>query len=133
MQLRRKPFAEWVLIYYDPLKTSAAKLLKVTRARGCPNAKIVSLEMKSLGSVKARILNPYICAGDTLYIELDSVEGVELELPKNWHLKKTVFLGKRVLKQIETTKWVKQGPAQVILKQGQKSLALKCEVVSHIY
>lgn len=81
MLLRRVPFAEWVVVYYDPRKTTAPALQKLMRDAGCPRATQVQQAGKSI------VMNPYAAPGDTLQLRVIATAAGEssfAQLPEGW-------------------------------------------------
>jgi len=81
MSVRYNPFGEWVIVYFDPTKTSEATLLKLIRAKGCPNAGLIRSKGQSIA------LTPIITPGDTALIQIQLAEESTLsasQLPKGW-------------------------------------------------
>ena len=78
--IRRAPFAEWTLIYFDPKKTTPQKLLRQVQAANCPRATIDVIK-------DSPALNPYLAGGDTLILPAKLSELTTLnaaELPEGW-------------------------------------------------
>jgi len=81
MLVRRSPFAEWVVIYFDPAQTNEQKILKLIRSQGCPNAGLI--RSNKLNAT----MNPYIASGDTVQLRIELKEKQLLSiknLPKGW-------------------------------------------------
>ena len=58
--LRRKPFGEWVTVFYEPKKVTEAQLLAWIKANRCPRAALVR-EKDPAG-----VMNPFVAAGDVV-------------------------------------------------------------------
>ncbi len=81
MSVRRSPFGEWVIIYYDPKKTNEKTLLEIVRKGGCPRADIIRKQAKSTE------ITPIITPGDTALIKLHLEKKSDLKatkLPTGW-------------------------------------------------
>lgn len=81
MSVRHNPFGEWVIVYFDPQKTSELALLKLIREKGCSNAKHILKKGESVA------LTPIITPGDTALIQIQLKKDTTLtapELPKGW-------------------------------------------------
>ena len=57
------------------------------------------------GKAKSKVLNSFICAEDTLYLEINSAKDVELSLPKSWPLEQTIKRKDKQIKLLQSSKW----------------------------
>jgi len=81
--LRRSPFAEWTLVYFDPKKITENTIVNLMRKKGCPNARTDRAKGKSIA------MNPVGGPGDTFLLRLHSEVDTTIEaskIPKNWVL-----------------------------------------------
>lgn len=81
MSVRYHPFGEWVIVYFDPEKTSEDALLKKIRNNGCPKAALVRGKKESIA------LTPIITPGDTALIQIQLEQDTSLtaiDLPEGW-------------------------------------------------
>jgi hypothetical protein len=139
MTVRRKPFGEWVVIYYDKDKTDSAKLLDRLKARGCRRAKQKAPVTGQLGDAAVSVLNPVAAPGDFFHIEVKLPEGasadVSIKTPEGW----TVPDGaQRALKggvsrcDVQLPRTAKKGNQMIAFQRGQQTLELKVDVVSWV-
>ena len=76
--IRRIPFKEWTVVYYNPGKIDEQTLLRLIKAHRCPRAEIE----RSPG-----VLNPVIAGGDSLIVSLNAENATTLksaDLPEGW-------------------------------------------------
>ena len=134
MQLRRKPFGEWVLIYFDKTKITEEALLSLAKNKGCKRAAIIRDKKKDLGKTSVTLMNPYICPGDSIALEIssDGSEKIELELPEGWSCKMPDTISGTATVFIKTTAKAKRGEFTVKFKNGLKSADLNCHIVEKI-
>lgn len=133
MLVRRSPFAEWVVVYFDPAKIDESKLLRLIRNGGCRNANLVRSKGNNLA------MNSYIAGGDMiqLQIHLEKPQKISIpKLPKAWVISQDLtqplpegphFLNIRVPKS--TSKGVYK---YQVLAEKQKILDVESHVVSLI-
>ena len=136
MQVRHSPFAEWVLIYYDPEKISEKTLLTLARTKGCKNAQIDRPKEITAGKTKIQVLNPVLTPGDSLIISIDSSEKVtpEFTLPKGMTLKKgqpTSIEGKTLI-YLDTADSIGSGEKKMSVKLNGETVNLKYDVVKEV-
>jgi len=129
MLLRRSPFGEWVVVYYDPEQTSEAKILKRVRTNGCRNAAIVRAKKKST------TMNPFVAAGDCVQLRLILEEKTSLtisKIPTGWKFEgklKDLPAGEHYL-NIYVPKGAQQKRSQIVLQTDRsKSFTFSAEVV----
>lgn len=132
--MRSRPFGEWVLIYFDKSKITEIKLLDLCKKKGCKRAAVIAGKTAKSGNTSAKVVNPYICAGDTLVLEIESdgKDKLSVDLPDGWKAdistkiagKKTVF--------VQTSAKTAQGAKVLKLKVGEATVELKCDVVRKI-
>lgn len=132
MLLRRIPFAEWVVVYYDPEKTSVDKLLTNIRSDGCPRAKHV----EQAGQM--RVMNPYLSPGDTVQIRIDVTEKSSWQisgLPKGWAMTDALAdldVGEHFI-SLRTSPSARRKSYELDLqKVGGQSFPVKFELVSAV-
>lgn len=79
-------------------------------------------------------MNPYICAGDSIALEInsDGTEKVELELPEGWTCKVPDKISGIVTVFIKTSVQTKNGAYTVKIKNNSSSTELNCHVVRKI-
>lgn len=134
MQLRRKPFGEWILIYYDKSKISEEALLSFAKKRGCKRASLIKGKKIQSSNISAQALNPYLCKGDTAVIELSSngLEKLRLELPEGWSgsVPETISGTETVF--IRTPSNVKQGEYKIHFKNGSEQQSVIFNIVEKI-
>ena len=134
MQFRKKPFGEWVLVYFDNRHISADKILNLCKNNGCKRAQIIRGKTAEAGASSAQILNPFLCAGDTIALEIksDGSEKIELILPDGWTAQHPEKINGKSIIYIDMPKNTKQAPYTIKLKSGDKETALTCDVVRKI-
>jgi len=139
MTVRRKPFGEWVMVYYDNEKTGPAKLLQRLKARGCKRAKQRPPVTGQLGNAEVCILNPVVAPGDFFHIEVKLPEGasadVKLAVPEGWTIPDGA---QRALKagvsrcDVQLPRTAKKGQQTITFQRGEQKLELKVDVVSWV-
>jgi len=136
MTVRRKPFGEWVVVYYDKDKTDAAQLLKRLHSKGCRKAKRKGPVSGQLGDAEVAVLNPVVAPGDFFHIEVKVPEGSSADLkiapPDGW----TVPDGAaRTLKagvsrcDVQLPRDAKKGNQTLTFERGKQTLKLNVDVV----
>ena len=82
---KRKPFSEWVMVYFDNTIISETKILDLVKKR-CPSAFIARDKEVKIGKTSITTMNPYLSAGDTLALKItsDGSEKLVLDLPDGW-------------------------------------------------
>lgn len=138
--VRKKPFGEWNVVYYDASKTTPEKILKRLRAKGCPKARrIPDSKAKARGAIVS-VKNPYVAPGDCVLLTLGGdVDGKpEITVPKGW----TLLPGPTQKKDkvswfyVQTAKKTKQGKHAIQLtlpdEDGERKLSLQVDVVALI-
>ena len=85
---KRKPFSEWVLVYFDKTKNSETNILKFVQKR-CPSAFIARDKELKVGKTSITAMNPYLSTGDTMALKItsDGSEKLSLNLPEGWTCK----------------------------------------------
>ena len=81
--LRRKPFGEWVTVYYRPEDVTEEQLMTWVKANRCTRAALVRAEEGSL------VMAPFVAPGDVVQLRLNVGKATALEevaLPKGWKL-----------------------------------------------
>ena len=131
MQLRSKPFGEWVLIYYDKTQISEETLLELCKKGGCKRAAVIRDKKIEAGKSSALLLNPYICPGDSIALEIDSdgSEKIELELPEGWTCNIPEKISAKTTVFIQSSANSAFSDFSIKFKSGSKSAALNCHVV----
>lgn len=84
MLLRRKPFREWITVYYDPAKTDEAKLLKILHSKRCKSSKV-----DRTASEKFTAMNKYASEGELVQLRIADApkdQVPELDLPTGWEI-----------------------------------------------
>ena len=134
MQLRNRPFGEWILVYYDKSQVTEQKLLEFTKTRGCKRAAIIREKEVKAGSTKATVINPYICAGDVIAVQISSngKEKISLELPEGWKAEIPATVDGTKTFFIQTSKTTGQGKKVLKLKSGNTAAELVCNSVRKI-
>ena len=134
MQLRRKPFGEWILVYFDKTKISERTLLSLAQKRGCKRAAVIKGKKKEIGNVSLLALNPYLCAGDTaaIGIKTSGTEKLSLELPEGWSGTVPEQVSGTEIIFIQTPPKVKQGQYEIHYKSGSDKVSLKFHIVEKI-
>ena len=134
MQLRRKPFGEWILVYFDKSKISEKTLLQLTKTRGCKRAAVIRGKEVKAGSTSGQVINPYLCAGDSIAVEINSngKEQLELETPQGWTFKMPEKVNGKVTVFINIPAGSKEGAYTIKLKSGSESADMKCHLVKKI-
>jgi hypothetical protein len=134
MQLRSKPFGEWILVYYDKTKTSEAKLLNLAKTKGCKRASVIRDQIVKSGKSSALIFNPYICPGDTVVLEInsDGSEKIKLELPEGWTCKIPEKISGKLKVYITTTNKKDYGKKSMKFTSGSSVITLTCHKVRKI-
>ena len=133
MQLRNSPFGEWVLVYYDNKKISEGEIFRMIKSRGCSRAAIMRNQTQKAGQSKFTVLNPYICPGDVLSIQIESdgSEKVSIELPAGWksigEVPKSVK-GKKVI-HLQSSAKTAQGKQIVKFSSGADKGSVNFDVV----
>ena len=134
MQLRNRPFGEWILVYYDKSLITEQKLLELAKARGCKRAAIIRENEMVADKTKATIVNPYICAGDVIAVQISSngKEKISLDLPQGWKADIPQFVSGTQTFFIQTTRDIPVGKKVFTLKSGNKTVGLVCHTVHKI-
>ncbi len=134
MQLRRKPFGEWVLIYYDKTQTSEEKLLTLAKKGGCKRAAVIRDKKVEAGKTSVTLLNPYICPGDSIALEInsDGSEKIDIELPEGWTCKMPEKVSGTATVFIHVPKGSQNGAFKIKFKSGSGTYDLNCHVVKKI-
>ena len=134
MQLRGRPFGEWILVYYDKSKITEEKLLNLTKNNGCKRAAVIRDQVVKSGKSSALIINPYICPGDTVVLKInsDGSEKIQLELPKGWTCKMPDKISGDLKVYIITTDKKDYGKKSIKFTSGSSVTTLTCHKVKKI-
>ena len=86
--VRKKPFGEWNVVYFDAKKTTPAKILKRLRAKGCPKATQVKPVTASANGMTLTLNTPYVAPGDLVHLILGGKGNAkpDVRAPKGWTL-----------------------------------------------
>lgn len=137
--LRRSPFGEWNIVYYDPKKTDTQKILARLRAKGCPRAELIPATKAEHNEVVATVENPFVTPGDCFQLTFRSAakeaRTLELQTPKPWKAapkKVTLKAGSNqtVLLRVPTN--AAEGKHMLQLTSSGKKLSLPVHVVQQI-
>ncbi|MAG56730.1 MAG: hypothetical protein CMJ83_10605 [Planctomycetes bacterium] len=86
--LRKRPFGEWNVVYFDATKTNGDTILKRLRAHGCPKAKLIPSGCASARPAlfEIAVYNPVATAGDCFQVAIVIGKAFtpKLKLPKGW-------------------------------------------------
>ncbi|MEJ6699742.1 MAG: hypothetical protein QNL01_02110 [Akkermansiaceae bacterium] len=135
MLVRMKPFKEWIYVYYDPEKTSEAKLLKTLHENRCASATADQFVKDDI-----TVLNPFLSAGEIVQLRITGVpkgKALDASLPDDWKVvgDSKGFSGKdgKTYLSIKVTPKVAQKKYKVGVKiSDDKSLEAVIEVVRKI-
>lgn len=140
--VRKKPFGEWNVVYFDDTKTTPDEILKRLRAKGCPRAKRVPDRKLTANRATLTVKNPYVAPGDCILLELGGKPAGKphIALPEGW----TLFPGPSDPKSgvtwlyAQTPKKAKPGEYDITMEapgEGKKPSAkasVSVDVVSYI-
>ena len=136
MQVRYNPFAEWVLIYYDPAMISEQKLLDLTKKEGCQNAEIIRDRAAQSGNSKLTLLNPVISPGDRLILKIESDGNDSLSITVPRGMKGPDKLPEKVkgvkMIHLQSSVDIGTGAKELSVSAGSETVKLKYHIVNEV-
>lgn len=140
--LRRSPFGEWNVVYYDSTKTNQATILERLQKNKCPKAKLIESKPVSAHGVSITPMNPIVAAGDTIQLRLEATDSdatIEVVVPpKGWKLLTASPLSKgKTLHPVQSPPNAKNGKHNIQVKVKKagaevKTVELSVELVQQI-
>lgn len=88
--LRRSPFGEWNVVYFDARKTAPGTLQARLRGNGCRAATLVVAKPQKAGAARVWSTSPIVVAGDLVQVAVQlppkGTGHATLAVPKGWTL-----------------------------------------------
>jgi|TARA_B110000908_G_scaffold84661_1_gene101106 hypothetical protein len=107
------------------------ELLKPIKTNGCKRASIQRGKPVTAGNTTATVINPYMCAGDIVAVEIKSNgrEKIPLKLPRGWKADVPDKVNGNITVFIQTAKATGQRATSLKLIAGSNSAELQCHLV----
>ncbi len=135
--IRKRPFSEWVVVYFDAAVTAPNKLLSRLKSHGCKKATQIFAKPLNEDGVKIGVANPICVAGDMVQCTVQFPEGehgkVRVAPPPEWiplPLAKAAEDGLLRL-DIQSSKTTRAGTLEItiwVTPEGKKERPVKVSV-----